>query len=100
VNPVPVFVTVTSAVGTTAPVASVTVPKNEPSVPICENIANGTKRAASKARVLDRIVKAFHGIVECCVTTVNGSEMDLFRMLNTTESAPLDVENKTSEAGS
>jgi hypothetical protein len=76
------------------------VPKKEPSVPICENIANGTKIAANKARVLDRIVKAFHGIVECRVTTVNASVMDLFRMLNTTEFTPLDVENKTSEAGS
>jgi hypothetical protein len=45
-------------------------------------------------------VKAFHGIVECRVTTVNASVMDLFRMLNTTEFTPLDVENKTSEAGS
>jgi hypothetical protein len=45
------------------------------------------------------MVKPFHGIVECRVTTVNASAMDLFRMLNTTEFAPLDVENNKSEAG-
>jgi hypothetical protein len=85
------LITVTSAFGITAPVASVTVPKKEPSVPTCENNANGAKREASKARVLGRIVKAFHGIVDWRVTTVNALAMDLFHILNTTEFTPLDV---------